>query len=77
MSGAETKTLVRIQDFVAGLRKLPEKSFDEIPAVRSFLRDHPVQPEGLAPDLASRSTASMNSSVTRTELLAFWKKMAE
>ena len=51
MSGAETKTLVRIQDFVAGLRKLPEKSFDEIPAVRSFLRDHPVQPEGLAPYL--------------------------
>src|SRR6201996_7508152 len=26
---------------------------------------------------ASRSTADMNSSVTRTELLAFWKKMDE
>src|SRR5271167_4954540 len=26
---------------------------------------------------ASRSTARMNSSVTRTELLAFWKKMDE
>jgi hypothetical protein len=25
----------------------------------------------------SRSTADMNSSVTRTELLAFWKKMEE
>ena len=25
----------------------------------------------------SRSTARMNSSVTRTELLAFWKKMEE
>ena len=48
---AKARALVHIQQFVAGLRELPERAFDEVPPVRDFLRDHPVEPESLAPYL--------------------------
>jgi cysteine dioxygenase len=43
--------LVSIQEFAAELRKLPESSFREVAEIDRFLRDHPVEPESLAPYL--------------------------
>src|SRR5256885_6245753 len=42
---------VEIEDFTAELRKLPARSFQQVEAVRGFLREHPVDPETLAPYL--------------------------
>src|SRR5205814_813362 len=40
-----------IEDFTAELRKLPARSFQEVDAVRGFLREHPVDPKTLSPYL--------------------------
>jgi cysteine dioxygenase len=42
---------VAIQDFAAGLRKLPESAFDRTDQVIDFLRSAPVAPDTLAPYL--------------------------
>jgi len=42
---------VAIEDFTAELRKLPARSFQEVDAVRGFLREHPVDPKTLSPYL--------------------------
>ncbi len=42
---------VGIQDFAAGLRKLPESGFDRTDQVIDFLRSAPVAPDTLAPYL--------------------------
>jgi len=42
---------VGIQDFAAGLRKLPESAFDRTDQVIDFLRSAPVAPDTLAPYL--------------------------
>jgi cysteine dioxygenase len=42
---------VSIDDFVAGLRKFPDKAFDGTGEIRRFLQEMPVAPESLAPYL--------------------------
>lgn len=42
---------VSIEDFVAGLRKFPEKAFDGTEEIRKFLKETPVDAESLAPYL--------------------------
>jgi cysteine dioxygenase len=44
-------SLVSIQEFTSELRKLPRANFDQVDAVRDFLRKHPVDPESLSPYL--------------------------
>jgi cysteine dioxygenase len=51
MNAQVTPRPVAIQDFVAGLRKLPESAFDRTDRVTDFLRSAPVVPDTLAPYL--------------------------
>src|SRR5690242_20418423 len=53
--GVSTQSAVRlcsIQDFVTGLRKFPEPAFLDVPTLRRFLEQHPVDPDSLKPYLA-------------------------
>src|SRR5690242_800359 len=52
--GVSTQSAVRlcsIQDFVTGLRKFPEPAFLDVPTLRRFLEQHPVDPDSLKPYL--------------------------
>jgi cysteine dioxygenase len=51
MSTQVTAKPVAIQEFAAGLRKLPEAAFDRTDQVLNFLRSAPVAPDTLAPFL--------------------------
>ena len=54
MTPIETKSptgLISIREFSTELRKLPESSFRKVKEIHEFLRDHPVDPESLAPYL--------------------------
>jgi cysteine dioxygenase len=42
---------VPVSDFVAALRRFPEQAFDGTTELLTFLREHPVHPETLAPYL--------------------------
>ena len=52
MSTPVTAKPVAIQDFAAGLRKLPESAFGRTDPVIEFLRSAPVAPDTLVPYLA-------------------------
>ena len=41
--------VVSIQEFVAGLRKLPESAFTPLETIQQYLIQHPVDPASLAP----------------------------
>jgi cysteine dioxygenase len=45
------ENLFSVQDFAAELRKVPAISFTDVNAIHRFLRDHPVEPDSLAPYL--------------------------
>ncbi len=51
VSNQQATSLVRIPEFVMGLRKLPAAAFRGIEGVLEFLRAHPVDPESLEPFL--------------------------
>lgn len=68
-----TAGLVSIQDFAAQLRRLPEKSFREVPEIHQFLKDHPVDPETLTPYLVwdkQHYTRNLIDKTTLYELVA-------
>ena len=58
MSTQVTDKPVTIQDFAAGLGKLPESAFDRTDQVKDFLRSAPVVPDTLAPYLRACNKTS-------------------
>ncbi len=62
-----TKT-VPLQTLVSGLRELPESAFGTTETVRLFLRDHPVDPESLAPYLCWDRQHYTRNLIDRTPL---------
>jgi cysteine dioxygenase len=67
-TGSRVGTLVSIQDFVSALRELPRASFDDVPAVQQFLRDHPVDPETLSPYLVWDRQHYTRNLIDKTEM---------
>ena len=62
-----TKT-VPLQKLITGLRQLPESAFETTETVRLFLRDHPVDPESLAPYLTWDRQHYTRNLIDRTPL---------
>ena len=64
---------VRIEEFVAALRKFPETAFRETESIRNFLASTPVAPETLQPYLtwnAQHYTRNLIDKTPQYELLA-------
>ena len=73
MSVKERVKPVRMEDFVAGLRKFPETAFRETEVIRGFLAANPVAPETLEPYLTWNSqhyTRNLIDSTPCYELMA-------
>ena len=62
-----TKT-VPLQKLITCLRQLPESAFETTETVRLFLRDHPVDPESLAPYLTWDRQHYTRNLIDRTPL---------
>jgi len=62
-----TKT-VPLQKLITGLRQLPESAFETTETVHLFLRDHPVDPESLAPYLTWDRQHYTRNLIDRTPL---------
>ncbi len=68
-----SKSVVSIQDFVAGLRKFPEASFDRTDSILEFLQTMPVAPDTLGPYLTwdgQHYTRNLIDKTERYELIA-------
>lgn len=68
VTSKQQASLVRIPEFVTGLRKLPESAFSNIEGVLDYLRKHPIDPESLEPFLIWDHQHYTRNLVDRTEL---------
>lgn len=67
-SSRQTNQLLKIDDFVAGLRKLREEDFTGVQGTLEYLRSNPVDPESLKPYLFWNSQHYTRNLIDKTEL---------
>ena len=69
MASKTSAQLCSIDEFVAGLRKLPTEAFDVTPGpVQQFLREHPVAPDSLQPYLCWDRQHYTRNLIEKTDL---------